>query len=111
MPGEQHDLGLIAFGLALRARGWRIAYLGGDMPLESVLSAARAVDPAAVVLSSVDPEGFRRFGSELETVAREHRTYFGGAGASEVHAKAAGATFLSGGPVEEAERLTELVDR
>ena len=26
--GEQHDLGLIAFGLALRARGWRVAYLG-----------------------------------------------------------------------------------
>jgi DNA-binding transcriptional MerR regulator len=24
-PGEQHDLGLIAFGLALRARGWRTA--------------------------------------------------------------------------------------
>jgi DNA-binding transcriptional MerR regulator len=110
MPGEQHDLGLIAFGLALRARGWRIAYLGGDMPVESVLSAARAVDPAAVVLSAVDPERFRRLTSELETLAREHRIYFGGAGAREVDAKAAGATLLSGGPVEEAERLTELVD-
>ena len=28
LPGEQHDLGLIAFGLALRSRGWRIVYLG-----------------------------------------------------------------------------------
>jgi methanogenic corrinoid protein MtbC1 len=109
MPGEQHDLGLIAFGLALRARGWRIAYLGGDMPIESVLSAARAVDPAAVVLSAVDPERFRRFTSELETLA-EHRIYVAGAGAREVDAKAAGASLLSGGPVEEAERLTELVD-
>ena len=32
LPGEQHDLGLIAFGLALRARGWRIVYLGADTP-------------------------------------------------------------------------------
>src|SRR3954469_8815950 len=28
LPGEQHEAGLIAFGLALRTRGWRIAYLG-----------------------------------------------------------------------------------
>jgi methanogenic corrinoid protein MtbC1 len=32
LPGEQHDLGLIAFGLALEARGWRIANLGSDTP-------------------------------------------------------------------------------
>ena len=30
LPGELHDLGLIAFGLSLRQRGWRIAYLGAD---------------------------------------------------------------------------------
>ena len=31
-PREQHDLGLIAFGLALRNRGWRITYLGPGHP-------------------------------------------------------------------------------
>ena len=36
LPGEQHDLGLIAFGLALRARGWRVAYLGPDTPLDTL---------------------------------------------------------------------------
>ena len=30
VPGDQHDLGLICFGLALRAHGWRITYLGAD---------------------------------------------------------------------------------
>ena len=45
LPGEQHDLGLIAFGLALRARGWRIAYLGGDTPLESARAPRTLVDP------------------------------------------------------------------
>jgi MerR family transcriptional regulator, light-induced transcriptional regulator len=108
LPGEQHDLGLIAFGLALRARGWRIAYLGGDMPIESVSGAARAVDPAFVVLSAVDSESFLRFVTELSALAREHRTCIGGAGAREAEAAAIGATLLSGGPVEEADRLTEL---
>ncbi len=28
LPGEQHDLGLIAFGLALRAQGWSISTSG-----------------------------------------------------------------------------------
>jgi DNA-binding transcriptional MerR regulator len=39
-PGEQHDLGLIAFGLALRGRGWRVVYLGADTPITSVADAA-----------------------------------------------------------------------
>lgn len=107
-PGEQHDLGLIAFGLALRARGWRIAYLGGDMPIESVISAARAVDPAFVVLSAADAERFGRSIAELKSLARTQSICLGGAGAGEAEAKAIGATLLAGGPVEEAQRLTEL---
>jgi len=108
LPGEQHDLGLIAFGLALRARGWRIAYLGGDLPIESVISAARAVDPAFVVLSAVDTETFTRSTKELKSLARTQSICLGGAGATEAVARAIGATLLDGGPVEEAQRLTEL---
>jgi DNA-binding transcriptional MerR regulator len=107
LPGEQHDLGLIAFGLALRSRSFRIAYLGGNTPVESVAGAAGVLEPTAVVLSAVDPAGFRPFRAELKALAREHRTYIGGAGADEAEAKAIGATLLSGGPVEEAERLAE----
>jgi DNA-binding transcriptional MerR regulator len=108
LPGEQHDLGLIAFGLALRSRGFRIAYLGGNTPVESVAGAADVLEPTAIVLSAVDPAGFRTFRSELKALAREHRTCIGGAGAEEAEAKAIGATLLSGGPVEEAERLAEI---
>ena len=36
LPGEQHDIGLIAFGLVLRGEGWRIVYLGQDAPLETL---------------------------------------------------------------------------
>jgi len=109
LPGEQHDLGLIAFGLALRARGWRIAYLGADTPIDSVSSAARAVDPAFVVLSAVDTESFRRNTAELKSLARTQSICLGGAGAREAEAQAIGATLLGGDPVEEAQRLTELV--
>jgi DNA-binding transcriptional MerR regulator/methylmalonyl-CoA mutase cobalamin-binding subunit len=107
LPGEQHDLGLIAFGLALRSRGFRIAYLGGDMPIESVAGAADVIEPSAVVLSAVDPDGFQTFRRELRALASRHRSYIGGAGASEAEAKAIGATLLSGGPIEEADRLAE----
>ena len=108
LPGEQHDLGLIAFGLALRSRGFRIAYLGADTPVESVAGAAVVLEPAAVVLSVVDPAALQTYRAELRALAKKHPTYVGGAGASEADAKAIGATLLSGDPVEEAERLTEL---
>ena len=101
-------LGLISFGLALRTRGFRIAYLGGDTPVESVVSAADAVDPEFVVLSAVNAKSFRKLVRELRALARNHRTCIGGAGAGEAEAKAIGATLLSGSPVEEAERLAQV---
>lgn len=106
-PGEQHDLGLLAFGLALRARGWRIVYLGTDTPIASVADAARSCNPAAVVVSAIDARVFRRHSDELQELARHTRLCLGGAGA----AKALLDTDLlrlTGDPVEEAEQLTEL---
>src|SRR5215211_4335447 len=63
--GERHDLGLIAFGLALHERGWRIAYLGPDTPLASIAETARLIHPAVLVLSAVTPEPLR----DLEALA------------------------------------------
>jgi len=78
------------------------------MPIESVISAAHAVDPVFVVLSAVDVERVRRSTAELKSLARAQRICLGGAGAGEAEANAIGATLLVGGPVEEAQRLTEL---
>ena len=55
VPGDQHDLGLICFGLALRRHGWRIAYLGPDTPLDTLGETARQLDPALVVLTATTP--------------------------------------------------------
>ena len=104
-PGEQHDLGLVAFGLALRARGFRILYLGADTPIESVAQTARAAHPHAVVVSAVSAERFKEIAGALRELAAEYPVYLGGAGATTV-----GGEFptLTGDPVEEADRFAAL---
>lgn len=97
--GERHDLGLIAFGLALRERGWRIDYLGPDTPVESIDEAARRTDPSVVVLSAVRPEPLER----LAALAR-YRVAIAGAGAA--RASVQGVERLAGDPVTAADRLT-----
>jgi DNA-binding transcriptional MerR regulator len=104
-PGEQHDLGLICFGLALRERGWRIGYLGADTPIESVASAALAFAPEFVVLSAVTAERFGATANELQELAKATRLCIGGAGAA---AADVDSIELNGDPVHEADRLTGL---
>jgi MerR family transcriptional regulator, light-induced transcriptional regulator len=109
-PGEQHDLGLIAFGLALRARGWRVIYLGADTPIATVADAARSCEPAFVVVSAVDPRTFRRQTGELEQLARAAQLCLGGAGAEKASLET-DVVRLTGGPIDGAEQLTQIARR
>jgi DNA-binding transcriptional MerR regulator len=109
LPGEQHELGLIAFGLALRSRGWRIAYLGSDTPLDTIDDAARSLAPALVVLTAVTDERVRPVAAQLRTLAEHHRLALAGRGASDGGAEQIGALALTGDPVAEAERVTARV--
>jgi cobalamin-dependent methionine synthase I len=77
--GEQHGLGLLAFGLALRGRGWRIVYLGPDTPFESIAVAARTSEPQRVVVSAVDRRLLVTGRAELLDLAQEHALAVGGA--------------------------------
>jgi DNA-binding transcriptional MerR regulator len=104
-PGEQHDLGLIAFGVALRARGWRITYLGQDTPLETLTESARSLGPLAIVISSVLPDPLSRSRAELRRLAGTAQVWLAGPGASEALAKKARATFLDVDPVAAADRV------
>ena len=97
--GERHDLGLIAFGLALRERGWRIDYLGPDTPVESIEEAARRTDPSVVVLSAVRSEPLE----QLAALATRHRVAIAGAGAAS--ARVEGVERLTTDPVTAAGRL------
>lgn len=109
LPGEQHELGLVAFGLALRARGWRIGYLGSDAPLDTVLRAADDLGPELVALSSVSGRRVHESAAELRELADGHRVAVGGAGATAGAAEKVGAIALTGDVVAEAGRVTSLV--
>jgi MerR family transcriptional regulator, light-induced transcriptional regulator len=97
--GERHDLGLIAFGLALRERGWRIDYLGPDTPVESIEEAARRRDPSVVVLSAVRPEPLE----QIAALTTRYRVAIAGAGATK--ASVQGVERLTEDPVTAAELL------
>jgi MerR family transcriptional regulator, light-induced transcriptional regulator len=106
LPEEQHDIGLIAFGLALRAHGWRIVYLGPDCPVENVAEAARQVDARLVVLSAVSRERVVSVLPELEELARGRTVAIGGAAAREPALAGTGPLALGGDLVAEARRLS-----
>jgi MerR family transcriptional regulator, light-induced transcriptional regulator len=108
-PGEFHDLGLIAFGVLLRARGWRVAYLGADTPMDGIAEAAGALEPEFVVLAAVSSERFTSLGEPLRALARTQRLALGGDGAAELDPKWVDALLLTDDIVLEADRLTALV--
>jgi MerR family transcriptional regulator, light-induced transcriptional regulator len=98
-PGEQHDLPLITFGLALRGRGWRIVFLGADTPTASIADTAERLRPTLIVVTSVTPRGFRREADTLAAIARDHRLAIAGAGASQRLADSLSSSLLQGDPV------------
>ncbi len=109
LPGEQHELGLIAFGLALRSRGWRIAYLGSDTPIDTVDTAARSLTPALVALSAVTDERVQPVAAQLRKLAKHVRLALGGGGVTDGRAAELGVLVLPGDPVSAAEHVTALV--
>jgi len=57
MPGEHHEIGAMLFALAAHDHGYRVVYLGPDMPLAELgLTAKRAGCNAIVISGSVNPE-------------------------------------------------------
>ncbi len=97
-PGDQHDLGLISFGLALRANGWRIVFLGPDTPLSTVTETAIRLQPKLVVLTAVirpDRDAVKRQLAELGVHAP---LALAGEGIDESDALPAGARFLAEDP-------------
>jgi DNA-binding transcriptional MerR regulator len=109
LPGEHHDLGLIVLGLALRARGWRITYMGQDTPLATLADAAADLDPTLIVLSAVSEKLVPSALPELRALAARFRVALGGAAAASRQLEAAGIMPLPSDPVSEADRMTAVV--
>lgn len=55
LPGERHEWGILASLAGPRERGWRVVFLGADLPLGELAEAAWSMSPAAVAVSSADP--------------------------------------------------------
>ena len=98
-PGDEHDLGLICFGLALRDHGWRMAFLGADTPLAVTHETARKLRPARVVLSTSRAENLDGCREQLAGIARVAPLAIAGAGARAELAEQVGAIHLAEGPL------------
>ena len=98
-PGELHDLGLIAFGLVLFRRGWRITFLGPDTPLDTLDAAARAIEPDLVVVAATTRRRLKPLEPQLKSFSERARVALAGAGATSELAEQTGAELLGGDPV------------
>jgi methanogenic corrinoid protein MtbC1 len=106
-PSEQHDLGLIAFALLLRERGWRITFLGSDTPIETIIDAAAGLRPAAVVLAAVTPRPIEAVADGIRRLARTTTVLIGGKGAEIGLAERLGAQALEPDPIRAASGMAE----
>jgi MerR family transcriptional regulator, light-induced transcriptional regulator len=105
MPGELHDIALLAFGVVLNRNGWRISYLGADTPVDDLIRTTQATHPDLVVVTATTSERFEGVVAGLSRLAVLAPLALGGAGATPEIAAAVGAQLLAGDPVTAAERM------
>ena len=104
-PEEQHDLALLAFGIVLSRRGWRIAYLGANMPMPDLLRVTSQTRPSLVVLASIAEQRFATLVPELSALAELAPLVLAGEGATTELAQSVGGRVLRGDPVTAAENF------
>lgn len=51
-PTEQHEIGALMLAVLLRSEGYRVEYLGPDIPLDDLVDYARFEKPAMLILSA-----------------------------------------------------------
>lgn len=105
--GERHTLGLLCFGLLLADRGWRIAYLGPDTPVDEIADVSASLSPDAVVLCSLEPRYLTGNAAAIGSLGRQHHTILAGAGATAGLAQRLGVAHADGDPLVAAQRLAE----
>ena len=99
VPGDQHDLGLICFGLALRSHGWRITFLGPDTPVATITELTRLLRPTLVILTVTLASQAADSQAGLAELAGAAPLAVAGGGANSSFADAIGARYLSDDPV------------
>jgi MerR family transcriptional regulator, light-induced transcriptional regulator len=72
VQGEQHALGLRMAADLLEDSGYRVAYLGADVPTDALVQAVRAFSPDLLGLSATMPESTQYLEEAVEAVHEEH---------------------------------------
>ena len=98
-PGELHELGALLASAAAMSEGWRVIYLGANMPADLLLNAAHRVGARAIALSLVYGRGRAEKDAVLQVlrgVAPQVEVLVGGEGAAKHRAafRKAGARLL-----------------
>lgn len=105
--GERHTLGLVCFGLLLAERGWRIAYLGADTPVDQVFDMSARLRPAVVVLCVLDARHLAAGAEAIADLGRAQHTIVAGSGATPALAQRLGVHHAAGDPLATAQALAE----
>lgn len=110
-PGERHDLVLLCVTLMLRERGVRVRFLGADVPIAAIRTAARAMAADALVLAAIRPTTFVANSAALRRLGQDHPLYVAGRGADAETAAEIGATRLPDDPVRAVVVLVGVLSR
>lgn len=99
--GQRHELGALLAAATAAVEGWRVTYLGADLPAEDIVAAVVRTDADAVALSITTPDA-----NVVEAVEELRR---GVGRAFPILAGGQGAELLESGPEQLAIRLRGLV--
>jgi methanogenic corrinoid protein MtbC1 len=68
--GQLHELGALLVAATATTRGWRVVYLGANLPTSDILSAARRADCTTIALSIVYPAADPTLRSGLRSMVK-----------------------------------------
>jgi len=104
--GERHEFGILISALIAATRGWRVVYLGTDLPASEIVRTARVVKARILALSVVNPHN-KQTSEELElietTLPRTTQVWIGGAQAQNFRSLIERAQWVHVGDIEELE--------
>jgi DNA-binding transcriptional MerR regulator/methylmalonyl-CoA mutase cobalamin-binding subunit len=69
-PEERHELGAMLAAAVAAAAGWRVTYLGADLPPAEIAGAARRTGAGLVALSVVYPAHPDRLGADIQQIRK-----------------------------------------
>ncbi|MBK6797596.1 MAG: MerR family transcriptional regulator [Acidobacteria bacterium] len=79
--GERHEFGILTSALIAATRGWRVVYLGTELPANKIVRTARIVKARVLAISLVtqNPQAYEEMKTIAENMPSQTRVWVGGA--------------------------------